>query len=98
MTARPGRIPAALRDLTSAATSARISAAILVPSRTNAGIRPRENEEMGFYRTRLGCGAEAEMLTKRSNHRVHGGARRKTGNRDSAVSAEWVIRHRVYLI
>jgi len=53
---------------------------------------------MGFYRTRLGCGAEAEMLTKRSNRRVHGGARRKTGNRDSAVSAEWVIRHRVYLI
>ena len=41
MTARPGRIPASVMSLTSDATSARISAAILLPSRIVAAMNLR---------------------------------------------------------
>src|SRR5271155_3219143 len=53
MTARPGRTPAAAMEFTSAATSRRISCAILMPSRILAGI----------------CSLRGDSITPRLGHK-----------------------------
>src|SRR5438445_13887283 len=62
ITARPGRTPAAERVLTSAATSARISLAILLPSRSVAAMAPR-NQRVRRKNSILKVANFAEPLT-----------------------------------